>query len=68
MDLEYRKYLSFLQAKGMIKNEIEEVELQNLQGISGLKALRVAVEYEEFRDQKRDYDLDELMQAIEKTS
>jgi hypothetical protein len=64
--LEYRKYLSFLQAKGMIRNEIEEVELQSLQGITGLKALRTEIEYADTREQEGKLNLDELMEAIEK--
>ncbi|MBS0000933.1 MAG: hypothetical protein KFF73_18260, partial [Cyclobacteriaceae bacterium] len=65
--LEYRKYLTFLQAKGLIRNEIEEVELQSLQGITGLKALRVDIEYEGSQNLTKGYDLNELMEAIEKT-
>ncbi|MFN0159211.1 MAG: GAF domain-containing protein [Bacteroidota bacterium] len=41
--LEYRKYLDYLQAKGYIGGDIEEMELEDLQGIQGLKALRVSV-------------------------
>jgi len=42
----YRRYLSFLESKGMIEPEIEELELGDLQGVTGLRALRVAVNYE----------------------
>jgi len=42
----YRRYLGFLISKGMITPEIEELELEDLQGVTGLKALRVAVNYE----------------------
>ncbi len=42
----YRRYLSFLVSKGMIEPEIEELELGDLQGVTGLKALRVAVNYD----------------------
>lgn len=44
--LEYRKYLEFLADKGLLKSNYEDVELEDLQGVSGLKALRVAVSYE----------------------
>ncbi len=43
----YRRYLNFLMSKGMIEPEIEDLELGDLQGVTGLKALRVAVNYEE---------------------
>jgi len=42
----YRRYLGFLASKGMIEPEIEELELEDLQGVTGLRALRVAVIYE----------------------
>jgi GAF domain len=40
---EYLEYLKHLQKKGFITNEIEELELEKLQGAEGLKALRVTV-------------------------
>lgn len=42
----YRRYLNFLASNGMIHPEIEELELEDLQGVTGLRALRVAVNYE----------------------
>jgi hypothetical protein len=40
---EYLEYLQHLQNKGYITDEIEELELEKLQGAEGLKALRVTV-------------------------
>ncbi len=40
---EYEEYIRFLQSAGYLAPEIEEVEISDLQGISGLKALRVNV-------------------------
>ena len=42
---EYRTYLEFLIAKGYLKNEIEDLPLEDLQGVHGLRALRVPVNY-----------------------
>ena len=42
---EYEGYLSFLQSKGYFKDEVEYCDLQDLQGASGLKALRVNINY-----------------------
>ncbi|UCF82261.1 MAG: GAF domain-containing protein [Desulfobacteraceae bacterium] len=42
--LEYREYIDYLQASGYFKDEIENLELQDFQGVHGLKALRVAVD------------------------
>ena len=42
----YRNYISYLETKGyLLKNSTEELELEDLQGITGLRALRVAVNY-----------------------
>ncbi|MHA4845901.1 GAF domain-containing protein [Flavitalea antarctica] len=38
---QYRSYLNELQLSGMIQESIEELEVQDLQGVTGLKALRV---------------------------
>lgn len=42
---EYTKYLSFLMQKGYFTGRIEELELEELQGVKGLKALRVEIVY-----------------------
>lgn len=41
---EYGSYISYLQGKKMLKDDLERVDLEELQGISGLKALRVSIE------------------------
>ncbi|HMH48938.1 MAG TPA: GAF domain-containing protein [Candidatus Acidoferrum sp.] len=41
---EYRRYLDYLQSLGYLKPGIEDVELEELQGVHGLRALRVAVD------------------------
>ena len=40
---EYLRYLKFLIKKGLIEKPIEELSLKRLQGVQGLKALRVTV-------------------------
>ena len=40
---EYKRYLTYLQASGYLKDEIEDLELEDLQGVYGLKALRVHI-------------------------
>jgi len=40
---EYRRYVEYLQAAGYLTDEVEDLELQDLQGAHGLKALRVTV-------------------------
>jgi len=42
---EYTEYIEFLQAEKLLTENIEQVELEETQGISGLKAIRVEVNY-----------------------
>jgi hypothetical protein len=40
---EYVKYIQYMQEQGILQNDLERLELETLQGVSGLKALRVGV-------------------------
>jgi hypothetical protein len=44
---EYLEYIEFLQNQQLLKAGIEKYDLEELQGVSGLKALRVDVNFEE---------------------
>jgi len=44
---EYIEYIEFLQSQQLLKPPIEKHDLEELQGVSGLKALRVDVNFEE---------------------
>lgn len=44
---EYLEYIEFLQNQGLLKGEVEKYDLEELQGVSGLKGLRVAINLEE---------------------
>lgn len=44
---EYLEYIEFLQNQGLLKGDIEKFDLEELQGVSGLKGLRVAINLEE---------------------
>jgi hypothetical protein len=41
---EYRRYIDYLQSLGYLKPGIEDLELEELQGVHGLRALRVTVD------------------------
>ena len=41
--VEYMKYLKYLISKGLLEEEIEKFDVEELQSISGLKALRVTI-------------------------
>jgi GAF domain-containing protein len=40
---EYRQYIAYLRDSGYLTGEVEDLELEDLQGIQGLRALRVTV-------------------------
>lgn len=42
-EFEYMKYINLLQDKGILASKIEEFEVEDLQGVSGLKAIRLTV-------------------------
>ena len=63
---EYTKYLQFLAYKGLIHDDFEDLELEDLQGITGLKALRVKVDYSSLKKETEGYTVDELMETITK--
>ncbi|WP_271406209.1 GAF domain-containing protein [Tenacibaculum soleae] len=60
---EYLKYISYLQSKNLL-GSIEKLELEDLQGGSGLKALRVEVIYQEGFDSKKTISIDELIEEF----
>ena len=47
---EYLKYIEYLQDESYLEKEIERLELENLQGVYGLHALRVTVNMEAARE------------------
>lgn len=61
--LEYIKYINFLQSKNQL-GKLEFLELEVLQGASGLKALRVEVIYQEDFDEKKVITFDDLIREI----
>lgn len=62
---EYLRYIEFLQAKKYLGEQVEILELQDLQAVTGLKAIRVEVLYKKKEgEQKNYYTYDDLMEAI----
>lgn len=60
---EYLKYIKHLQVKNYIKKGVELLELEDLQGSTGLKALRIQINYTKELEQK--ITLNDLMKVIE---
>jgi hypothetical protein len=64
-ELEFLKYIEFLQSKKQLDNNVEVLELENLQGVTGLKALRVSVLYTKKQDTSKEYyTYEDLMDTI----
>ncbi len=61
---EYIKYINFLQSKNYLEDEIEIVELENLQGVTGLKALRINILYNKNEKDKEYYTYEDLMKEL----
>ena len=58
--IEYHKYIKFLQSKSLL-GEVEKLEIEDLQGVSGLKALRVEVLYQENFNEKSSITIQDLI-------
>lgn len=62
--LEYIKYINFLQSRNQL-GKIEFLELEDLQGVSGLKALRIEVKYQKDFDENNTITFNDLIKEIE---
>lgn len=63
-EIEYLNYIKFLQSKHYLDTDVEIVELQDLQAVTGLKAIRVSVLYSKNKTDKEFYTYDDLMKEI----
>jgi hypothetical protein len=61
---EYLGYVKFLQSKHYLDTDVEILELQDLQAVTGLKAIRVSVLYHKDKEDKAFYTYDDLMKEI----
>ncbi len=52
---EYKTYIRFLQSQKLLGYDLETLELEDLQGVTGLKALRVSVLYSKKNKQSKEY-------------
>ena len=63
-ELEYLRYISFLKSKGYFTNNIEIVELEGLQGVTGLKAIRAEILYKKGQESEKTYTYEDLMEEL----
>jgi len=64
-EIEYLKYVRFLQFKKQLGDEVEIVDLDDLQGVTGLKAIRVNVLYNKGSKDKSYYTYKDLMAELD---
>ncbi len=57
---EYLKYIKYLQSKNLL-GEVEQLAIEDLQGVSGLKALRVTVLYQDAFSEEKTMTIDQLL-------
>ncbi|HMB99606.1 MAG TPA: hypothetical protein VKN14_01075 [Flavobacteriaceae bacterium] len=63
-EAEYLRYIKFLQSKHYLGNDVEVLEIQDLQAVTGLKAIRVSILYNKNENDKDFYTYDDLMKEI----
>jgi hypothetical protein len=51
---EYLEYIEYLQSQQLLTGEVENFELEDLQGVSGLKAIRVSINLEDKAEEKKE--------------
>lgn len=61
--LEYLKYIKYLQSKKFL-GKVEKLDIEDLQGVTGLKALRVEVIYKADFNEKTTMTIDQLIEDI----
>ncbi|NUY81791.1 GAF domain-containing protein [Flavobacterium sp. MAH-1] len=63
-EAEYRRYIRLLQYKNRLGNNVESFEVEDLQGVTGLRALRVEVLYQVTPDGEN-YTFDDLVKELD---
>jgi hypothetical protein len=63
---EYKKYIDYMISQGFLTDVVEELELEDLKGASGLKALRVEVDFSDLTSNK--IDVNEIEKVVEQHS
>lgn len=63
-EAEYRRYIKFMQYKKMLGTVIENFEVEDLQGVTGLRALRVEVIYNSEEVAADSYSYEDLLKEL----
>ena len=63
-EAEYSRYIRILQSAGILTYKVEHLDVEDLQAVSGLKALRVGVAYETSKFLSQDFSYEGLYQEL----
>ena len=63
-ETEYLKYITFLQSKNILEPTIEKFEVEELQGVSGLRAIRVKVSNTNVEQHQKKYSYQDLLKEL----
>lgn len=63
-EAEYSRYIRILQTAGILTYKVEHLDVEDLQAVSGLKALRVGVAYDTSKFLSQDFSYDGLYQEL----
>jgi hypothetical protein len=64
---EYQRYISILQDAGVLTNDVEHFEVEELQGVAGLKGLRVGLIHTRTMEKDHTIDYNKLYKKLPKT-
>jgi hypothetical protein len=64
---EYRNYINYMVAEGYLKDSIEYLELEDLQGASGLRAIRLEIDFSDMASLE-DIDMEAINKLLEKST
>jgi hypothetical protein len=63
-EAEYSRYIRILQSAGILTYKVEHLDVEDLQAVSGLKALRVGVAYETSKFLSQDFSYENIYQEL----
>ncbi len=66
-EAEYRRYIKFLQHRNLVGNVIEQFDVEDLQGVTGLKALRIPIIYDLKKTPDTTYSYEDLLKEMADT-
>ena len=61
---EYNRYIQILQSAGILTDTVEHFEIEDLQGVSGLKGLRVGVDYDSNVFRSKDFSYENIYSEL----